>query len=142
MSFIPTKAGLVVTGVRSFWIGGHGALTLKLALWDQTGGSLIDSGTVAVNAAGVYTVTFGSPHTLTSFNQYAVSFYENSGARQQYITTAQISTITGGTLVIGDLNGKMQWPGFFFYQGCFHSGDTRPSSNDNTDIYPVEPIFQ
>ncbi len=139
---VPTKADLVMTGVRVYWPGGHGALTYKLGLYNAAA-ALVTSVNVSINAAGVYTGTFAAAQTLTAFKPYRVSAWETSGAWNIYITGANISSFTSAQFLIGDLNGKQLWPGYTRVSSCYAAGDANPGSADATLVAGiVEPIFQ
>lgn len=140
---VPTKAGLVMTGIRFYWPGGFGALSVKVSLWNAAG-ARVDSATVAVNAAGAYTGTFASPQTLTAFKDYRISTWETSGARAIMITGANVSAFTGAVLTVATgFNGKSFWPGYHRYQGLYLAGDAYPTASDATDLTGVlDPLFQ
>jgi hypothetical protein len=141
-TIVPTKTGLVLTGIRVYWPGGHGALTYKLGLWNAAG-SLVTSVNVSINAAGEYTGTFASPQTLTAFAFYRISAWETSGARNIYLTAANISSFTSTTFVIANINSQNNWPGYFRLSSCYAAGDAAPTSADATLIAGlVEPVFQ
>ncbi len=139
---LATRAGLVMTGIRFYWPGGLGALSVKVSLWNPAG-TRLDSATVAVNAAGEYTGLFASPQTLVAFKDYRITTWETSGAYATMITGANLSTFTGATLVIGNFNNKDHWPGYFRYQGFYVAGDAYPTSGDAVDLTGVlDPLFQ
>jgi hypothetical protein len=77
MRWNAVRSGQSCTGVRVYWPGGKGALTLKLSLWDA--GVNERTANVAVDAAGFYSVTFTSAYTLNPKVEYTVSCWETSG---------------------------------------------------------------
>lgn len=138
--FVPVRAGLVVTGTRFFWPGGHGALTIKTTLWTFAGSSMASSN-VSVNAAGVYAATFGSPQALTAWTPYFVSTWETSGAHA--VKLVDVPTATGGVMAEADTTLTIQWPGYYRKYSYYHAGDGAPSAGDVTEILGlVEPTFQ
>jgi hypothetical protein len=138
-----TKANLVIAGIRFYWPGGHGALSVKAALYDLHNTLLIASTTVNVSAAGVYDALFTTPQTLTRYLLYAISTWETSGSFAIEMTGASVSTKTDGVMTVaGGFNGKNLYPGYFRNQSVFSAGDAAPTSGDTTDLLGiVEPIL-
>lgn len=139
---VPMRKGMYLKGFYFYWPGGHGALTNKCALWEVSGGTLVTSVNVNVNAAGVYTAEFGSPQLLTAGKAYILTTYETSGAREIYITNAQFSTWSDGTVVTADFNSKDFAPGYKRIKSLYVAGDAYPTSSDTSDVLGIiDPIF-
>lgn len=69
------------TGGRFYWAGGAGAVTVKVSLWDSSN-TRVKNASVAVNAAGIYSVTFSSPHIINDIYQvYTIAMWEDSGTK-------------------------------------------------------------
>jgi hypothetical protein len=140
-SILPVRA-LKIAGLRTFWPGGHGALTYKMALWDGPGTSLITSVNVPVNAAGEYTGTFSSPQTLVAGREYRITVYETSGTRQVYFTNPNITALTNGCMSTTDLTAKIFWPGYYRRMSVYLAGDGFPTGADASDLLGIiEPLF-
>ena len=78
------------TGAKFYWPGGVGAKTIKVSLWDESGTRLANV-SVSVNAAGLYTATFGSPVSLTLGTRYRVSMWETGGSNYTKGTTSVVN---------------------------------------------------
>jgi Domain of unknown function (DUF4082)/Protein of unknown function (DUF1565) len=66
-----------------FWYPGGYALTVKVSLWDDAG-TRVASGTVAVSAAGYYSVIFSSPVAMPSNKRWSISTWDVSGTYVWY----------------------------------------------------------
>lgn len=135
------RGGVTLTGLKFWWPGGHGSLTVKCALRNNAG-STVASQNVAVNAANVYSASFGS-QALTAGQFYDISVWENSGARNIYITAAQLSTITGAEMAnFGNVYNRGYAPGYLISRAGFAAGDAAFSTFSTTDYYGiVDPVF-
>lgn len=139
MTFLVLKPGLKITGMRFYWAGGGGAQTAKCQIWDPAGTS-IDSQTVAVNAAGIYSVTWSSPYTLPAGSEgkiYTVSVWD--GVHYQSNTISSFYSVTIGPG--GSINNFQA--GLYYVQGFAHyaSGDGYPNLADSGTMFPAEPII-
>ena len=140
---MPTKDGLVLAGIRFYWPGGHGALSVKASLWNANTSTRVTSATVSVNAAGVYVALFATPTALTQYNLYYLSVWETSGNFAIEITGANVSTFTLGTMTVANgFNLKNLYPGYFRISSGYASGDAVYATPDTTDLLGVlEPVF-
>lgn len=138
-TFVTGRSGMSNVGLRFYW-DGSGSKTIKCSLW-SAGGSRLKTVDVAVTAAGVYTATWASAQALTAFTEYRLSVWVNDGSAFLYVSAANLSTLTGATLLIADFNSKTLAQGYWRYQGCYASGDNFPNTNDATDLYLVDPVF-
>jgi hypothetical protein len=81
VSFV-VLAERTIAGVRVFWPGGRGALTLRVTLYDS-GGAVLAQTDQAVNAAALINVAFGAPVVVSGARLgelLTVGLYETSGA--------------------------------------------------------------
>jgi len=131
-----------ITGAQFYWPGGAGALTVKVSLWrDTTRLSIVN---VSVNAAGVYTGTFGASTSVTGTDhnrRYMVTIWENSGTKNQAIPVASFGTpappqsFTGIPFLVTT--------GFIierFYMDI--AGDNPPTASSANNYYAgVDPLF-
>jgi hypothetical protein len=134
-----TVDGVTCTGIKFYWTGG--SKTIKGAIWDKTG-ALIQSVNLAVTSAGEYAIAFGTPVALTPWTRYYISMYETTGTTFVYVSSANLATFTGGTLLIADTYNKQVSPGVWRGIGQFSAGDVAPVTTDNADVYPVDPVIQ
>ena len=123
--FYAVRSGQSCTGVRVYWPGGKGALTLKLSLW--VAGVNERTGNVAVNAAGFYTVTFVSAYSLDPKVEYTVSCWETSGA--WYLGIVERIGVTAIPQRFRDY--------FMSVVYSYAGGDSNPSTN-NAGTWSVE----
>ncbi len=126
---------VTVLGLKFYWPGGVGALTVKCQLWDPSSSS-VASVNVSVNAAGVYTATFGSPYDVAGADAakpFIFSAYETSG-----LYYAQVTLDTPETT--GDVVGH-----HIIHLGhLYASGDAVPSnpvSGAAGNYFPIEPVL-
>lgn len=130
----------VVTGGRFFWPGGHGALVVKVTLWDLNGVA-VASVNVNVDAAGLYNGIFATAQPVVAHRPYRISVWEMSGARNIYVANGQMSVISGGLYPLFFLNER-QAPNYFRFHSVFAAGDAFPTSTDINNILGlVDPIF-
>ncbi len=140
MAFAVLGTTVNLSGINFFWKGGHGPLVIKVSLWDTTP-TRLTSMSVSVNALGIYTATFSAAQALTSGKQYRISRWETGGLYDVFMDGAHNGTISGGALGISDFMSHWHYPGWFFYRGCYATGDTYPGTLDASDIYGITPIF-
>lgn len=123
--FYAVRASQTCTGVRVYWPGGVGAVTLKLSLW--AAGSSVATGNVAANAAGFYAVTFGSAYSLDPKVEYTASCWESSGTHYLGIVAR-----------IGITDIPQRFRDYFIsYVYGYGAGDSNPSTN-NPGAYSLE----
>lgn len=141
--FVPTR-NLSCLGADFYWPGGHGALSVKVSLWDWGANTLIvDAPDTAVDAQGIYAGLFTTPVALQAGKAYAISKYETSGARGIYMTNAQISTVSSGIIALNTaLYGIHVEPGWYCATGCFLAGDGFPASTDSNDSFCLTPLLR
>ena len=127
----------VVTGVR-FWCDLSSPVDFKVSLWESNAGSRVADGTATVpSGAGVYDISFSSPHTLTAAEvgqEFRISLYHTSGTSYPRAVTAggfmpAIPFVASNVYVQSDYN-------------LFGTGDSYPSSVSGSEFYIMEPIFQ
>jgi hypothetical protein len=152
-SFYVSASGHTSTGVRFYWVGGLGALTIKASLWQATGngtGSRVVSANGSVNAAGEYTISW-APQTLVPGEQYAVSVWETTGSNGTNIGNVSNSNsplsfmlkgvmVMSGTAVVyaplvGNGGGAVVSP-----FAAYGNGDAYPINISATGFSPVEPV--
>lgn len=127
-----TKAS-TITGIRAWHVGGLGAKTLALTLWSSAGSSLATVN-VSVNAAGVYSGTFGSSYAVTSaltYTDFYVTAWINDGtAAYSYTGTAASfpSPLVSPYLIVEAVN-------------AYASGNASPTTVAASQYFPVEPVF-
>jgi hypothetical protein len=126
-----------VSTARIYWPGGLGATSVKVSLWDSAA-TLRGSGTVAVNAAGLYTVTMGSPISVGVSDVgflWTIGMYETGTGSETRSPDADVPYAFGI---------KFIWAPYLMMVTTFlyDAGDTRPTIivGAGTGV-PVEPIF-
>lgn len=137
---------LTVTGGRFYWAGGVGAKTVVVTLWDPSNAS-VGSGSVAVNSAGVYSVTFSSSVSVLSANVmkvYTIGMWDNSGNGYTRLVGAGYPLIPGRSDSSSALSvlasPHVMWTGMYF-NGAGNSQPTTSSLGGSTEFYPVEPTY-
>lgn len=114
-------ASLATTGAQFWWVGGLGAKTIRVSLWDRTSATRLAFQDIAVNAAGVYNAAW----SITLTNQthvYAVSMWDTSGAVFQ-----------NGAIASGPAGAYPVKPGGVLVAMThlsFGAGDANPTSDD------------
>jgi len=114
-----------IAGVRAKILATNVTATMKL--WQS--GVAIKSGTVAVTAAGVYSVTFDAPVTLAVGDQFVVSAYAGAGG--------SIPSF-GGSLVVRSFHPKTVLCQVNLQ--LFGSGNSEPTSTSSLGCHGVEPV--
>ncbi len=131
---------VTITGIRFFWTGGVGALTVKATLYDSAN-SNVGSCTVAVDAAGVFSCTFTGVVVTSSltYKTYTLSVWENSGARYSYLNAGGCLPATGNDNVLAQLS---PWV-LSTSSGVYSAGDARPTTEVGAanQYFPMEAIF-
>ncbi len=126
-----------VQGIR-FYYPGPTSYTIKASLW-QIGGSRLANGTVAVSTAGYYTVTFGSPVSVSANVKYFTGLWETSAT--SYWNTASVSmpavysSVGPSVLLTGDAGSGII--GGIYYA----SGDAVPATYASGYCNGSEPVF-
>lgn len=134
-----TLQAATITGFK-FSYDGFAAKTVKWSLWNtgllNTGTTLIESDTVAVNAAGVYAVTFASPLTMVINNSYSIGLYINDGTN--YIKYSAfppgLTAVVGGNVAVGSI--------IFNSLVANAAGDTQPTTMPGSDPSPIQLTYQ
>jgi Domain of unknown function (DUF4082) len=132
--FIPARDGQYATGARVYWPGDLVPRTLKLSVYLANSGSALGSGTVAVNAAGWYSVTFSGPGTPVPLDpkfEYIVACWETSGTWYLGIA-AQVSPTTPPKRF------RDYWITSSYWYSSF---DNRPASSNPYYSMELEPLL-
>jgi hypothetical protein len=138
--FLASRVNQQCTGVRVYWAGGS-VVTLKLSLWqDGVPGGALASGTVTTTgAAGFYSVTFGSPVSLTRTIAYIATCYEQTG------TVAMAPSSMGPIGSYYHLNPS--FGGFLLMDynmttwAYAATGDALPGTITGGFLYPIDPLI-
>lgn len=136
-NFLALEAA-TITGVK-FSYDGFASKTVKWTIYDtgydNSGTSLLDTGTVAVSSAQVYTATFASPITFTRGKSYTIGLYINDGSNYIKINITVTPWASATTQVaIG--------PVAYRAIGANSAGDAQPTALNGTDAPPIQLIFQ
>ncbi len=133
--FYFTDAPGEITGIRFYWDGTGGALTVRCRLYDNAG-AVLATVDVLVNAAGVYTGVFATPVATAAFTIYWTSMYETTGAFNQRGINA-LNTTPIPPAFVGN--------GMIFMDSGFVAGDNGGTAAITSAlpniIYPVVPIY-
>ncbi len=141
-----------ITGLKFWWSGGGGALTVKCQLWDPAGVSQ-KTVNVAVNAAGIYTATWATPWVIPGADvggRYMFSTWETSGTYYQNtagVLNPEMADASGGALTPAVLMGHhvmMATPkGVDPGPNCYSVGDALPTITQNglTNYFTIEPVL-
>lgn len=120
-----------IVGVRFGWMSGGGALTVTGRVWNDTTGTSLASGTVAVNNAGVYTVMFSSPITTDLTGTNITCSYYNATR----MTTTNDVTWKGASI---ELNDNLT----LINNALTDVGDVRPTTTHGAAVSCIcEPIL-
>ncbi len=126
-----------VTGLRFYWATSGGATTVTCDLW-AGGSSVATVASVAVNASGVYTCTFGTPYSATSYTAYYATIFAADGT----FTTNQDQT--AGHPASALPNVRALWSPFIWALdgGTYAAGHEQPTiAGTSAQFFPVEPVF-
>lgn len=135
-------APCTISGARIYWVSPGSAKTIKVSVWDPTG-TQVATATVAVNASGAYSVTFGTPVAIGSGNvmkNYTVGAWDNSGAGGGYthVIGAGFLLVPGRfdlTTVMSILASPLiMWTSFQLTA----AGDAKPGTPGTTELYPID----
>lgn len=155
-----SAAGLI-TGMRFWWFAGAGSKTVRAKLWRANFAAnsytLLESQDIAVNAAGIYSVTFtggggaGGAHVVSGtdlWRRYAVTVWTTDGSVYSACTP---SAITGKPTIPFAAQGGYQpvqmKPGMWMetaYTGSNAQADTAPEDANGTNAgvsSMTEPLF-
>ncbi len=127
-----------ITGVRTYYVGGS-SKTLQCKVWDSAN-SLLQTGTVAVNAAGPYVCSI-TPITVSSSDlnkKFTIGIWENSGALYTYVSNAPGRP---SNAVCNIPYSQSAW--VMVEDDCtFSAGDARPATSlaGTTQYFPVEVV--
>lgn len=138
--FLSERSGQTCTGVRVWWAGTT-VRTLKLSLWqDGVPGGALASGTVTTSgAAGYYSVTFGSPVSLSRSAAYIATCWENSGS--EVMSSSSMGPI-GSYYHLNPSYGGLQLMSYRITTWAFFaSGDALPGSQASGALYVVDPLI-
>lgn len=131
-------SGKSITGARLYWAGGVGAVTLRCQLYVDSGGTLLASADVAVNAAGEYFATFASPVPLIASRAYRKMFigmWETTGT---YYSASNTFALNSHIEVSGDIIRAS--PGLYWTSWSDISGNN-PLTTGGAYPYAIEPTF-
>jgi len=118
-------------GIRFYWA--VSSKTVKLSLWNLNTSARVNSITVFVPTAGLYSFYFSSPISLTPFVQYSTVAWEtDSGAF--YTTQTSLPTVPSVPFFSGPY---LIWTNFKIYG----TNDTVPNTTAGSENYPTEPII-
>lgn len=127
--FFVDRSGEALTGVRFWWPGGA-SRTIKASIWDAAGVRLA-SATVAVSAAGFYTVSLAANLTIGVI--YRVSLWDTSGI--SYLKTT--STLANAMVPARAFHAG----GGLYYEAItyYAAGDAFPATS-GAEAYLMDPI--
>jgi hypothetical protein len=131
---------VTVTGIRFYWVGGVGAKTVKVTLWDSSNVS-VGTANVSVNAAGAYTGTFTGVVVGSSvcYKTYTLAAWENGGSLYTYTsdTSSHPNTTIDNTAYLA--NPWLE----VLSTGIYNAGDGQPTTElgGAGEYYALEPIF-
>lgn len=121
-----------------FAYDGFASKTVKWTVWDRTAtnlnqasSTLLDTGTIAVSAAGLYTVTFASSITFTENKHYAIGLYINDGTNLISLTSLPAPWANAQSkILVGPL--------FYLDIAAFAAGDAMPISSSGTNSVGIQ----
>lgn len=129
--------GMILTGFKFAW-DGFAAKTIKWTVWDAgydfTGSTSLQTATIAVSAAGVYTVTLAPSLTLVAGKTYVIAVYVNDGSVYPRCGTLPIGW-TGQTMPMAV--GLVMWR----YLELYIAGDGKPNNTGGTDNIPIQLVY-
>lgn len=122
---------------HGYWAGG--AVTLRIKLCNA--GVALASKDIAVAGAGAFTATFASGVAMTPGKSYFISVWDTTGAAGHYTSygVANALFLSGNNAIYA--GPSIIWAGFAWYDSG--GGDGVPDTvTGNTEVYPIEPVFQ
>ena len=138
--FLSERSTQTCTGVRVWWAGTT-VRTLKLSLWqDGFPGGALASGTVATSgAAGYYSVTFGSPVSLSRSAAYIATCWESSGTETML---ASSMAVVGSYYHLNPNFGGLQLISYRITTwGFIGNGDALPGTPAANSLFVVDPLI-
>lgn len=142
VKIVVTQSGQSITGFRVGWASVSMARNVKITLWDMgtgnTGGSSLGTATGAVNATGLYTISFSSPIAVTISHYYLLAMYEDSGTNVMLVPYSKMPN-QGGQLL--NYYPYTDGPAVIIGTSFFANNDAQPV-NGAGDSMPIEPVFQ
>lgn len=132
------ESGKSITGVRLWWAGGTGPVTLRCRLYVDSGGTTLASTDVDVDGAGEYTAVFSSPILMTSdyaYRKLFVGMWETTGTWYSASNTFASNTFveTSGETIKAS-------PGLYWTHWADVSGNN-PLTTGGSYPYAIEPTF-
>ena len=138
--FLSERSTQTCTGVRVWWAGTT-VRTLKLSLWqDGFPGGALASGTVTTSgAAGYYSVTFGSPVSLSRSAAYIATCWESSGTETML---ASSMAVVGSYYHLNPNFGGLQLISYRITTwGFIGNGDALPGTPAANSLFVVDPLI-
>lgn len=123
-----TTANGTVTGVQTYW---GAADTVSVEIW--SGGTKLASKSSALGGAGVVTISFDTPVSVTAYTKYQVVTYKTGGG--QYYTNTFVD-YPQSSFQLPFINGNH----ILEVQSGYFSTDLAPF-NGSTIIYPSFPVL-
>jgi hypothetical protein len=130
--------GQQCTGMRFYWPGGAGPLTVRARLYSDGGTVEQRSVDVAVDAAGVYDVVWGLPFSLSAgyaYNEMSVAMWETSGTWYAEVTAFNGVQEPSGTDGIWRAS-----PGVWWHRSRQGAGNTDPVAGFGGTFLAMEPV--
>ncbi len=137
---------VTILGMKFWWSGGVGALTIKCQIWDPSLVSL-QIQTVSVNAAGIYIATWNTPVVVaTTASPYLFSMWETTGT--YYMGTAGL---TNPETVSSTINAMLVGHHIMLaqigsYSNFYSNGDAAPTTphpgTPTAHYFAIEPVLQ
>lgn len=149
--YLPSGFYKPIIGIKFYWAGTlYGALnlphTIRGRLYVTSSGTHVAEGTVSVSTDGTYTITFGTPYTLSGTdarNYIYVGLYNT--------TTKSITGFSEYTAIpatnLGDhtsstANTIFQYaPGLTHVKSKYGSGEVKPTIDASTERYAVDLLY-
>jgi len=122
------------TGVKIYWAGST-STTLKASLWQVSGSARKATGTLAISSAGIKTISFTTPFSMSAYTPYMFSVWDTSAS--EYQSSSDVSMFPSSTdPFLGGLHMV------YMTRGAYAVGDAIPSTMPGaTQFYPVAPVY-
>jgi len=126
------------TGIRFYW-NPNTSRTVRCNIWKVSNTTSQGSVDVSTSGSGTYTGTFSSPISLSKGVTYIASCWDTSGNDYTFVTGPLVYPNSTNSQTPGLCGGEyMIWVAWDNWSA---SSNAFPSSNANTERYPVEPVF-
>jgi hypothetical protein len=121
-----------------FAYNGFASKTVKLTVWDrgvnETGGTIIATGSTTADAVTTYTVLFTTPVLLKAFNLYVFGIYVTDGTNFLSMTGQPYGWKLANTV----RNQVPIGPVMYYELAAFVAGDGMPVTNSGTNIAVIQ----